>query len=174
MGICFRRFNARAVWGSPAARLFSSTFKEPRLSFFFFSQAQYLLWKEGLRDEWHLQPGVWAGHCGDDWQLTGPLWRILPVYREPLLIGCLESNFLLHVPVCRLAAWMSGWLAVAYTHTELTILTLKEEQCLKKCVQPGRNNSLCQKMKSHIVSFHHLSWKKKNIFILLWRATARF
>lgn len=59
---------------------------------------------------------MWAGHCGDDWHLTGPLWRILPVYQELFLIGCLKSNFLLHVPVCSLAAWMSGWLAAAYTH----------------------------------------------------------
>lgn len=59
---------------------------------------------------------MWAGHCGPDWHLTGPLWRILPVYQELFLIGCLKSNFLLHVPVCSLAAWMSGRLAAAHTH----------------------------------------------------------
>lgn len=73
---------------------------------------------------------MWAGHCGDDWHLTGPLWRILPVYQELFLIGCLKSNFLLHVPVCSLAAWMSGWLAAAYTHMATNTYTQRRAMFL--------------------------------------------
>lgn len=38
-------------------------------------------------------------------------------------------------------------------------------------IQLGRNNSFCHKLRSHIMSFHYLSWKKL-ISIPFWRASS--
>lgn len=126
-------------------------------------------WKEGLRDEWHLDWGVWAGHCGDEWHLTGPLWRILPVYPELLLIGCLKSNFLLHVPVRWLPAWMSAWLAVAYTHIARHTYTHRGAMS-QGSVRVGRNKSFLSSSEEPNRIFQGNS----DVILVFWCATVTF
>lgn len=76
-----------------------------------------------INNTWHFLWIFWAGHYGNEWHLTGPLWWLLPVYRELFLIGCPKSNFLLHVPVQKLAHWLScrlqSHLIVTYSQTLL-------------------------------------------------------
>lgn len=115
---------------------------------------------------------MWAGHCGDDWHLTGPLWRILPVYQELFLIGCLKSNFLLHVPVCSLAAWMSGWLAAAYTHIATNTYTQRRAmfQHLYNWAETIVSVISWEAILCLSIIFH----EKELISISCWRASARF
>lgn len=74
---------------------------------------------------------------------------------------------------CLLAGSLNVRLTSRCLHTYSYQYLHTKKSNVSTFIQLGRNNSFCHKLRSHIMVFHYLSWRKL-ISISFWRASARF